>query len=243
MSWDDEDDDGFVATIDDAPAVSAWDDEDVDDSKLESWEDEDKPQPEKPKVQPGARKKKTQAELRAEKAARLAAERAAAAEAEAASKDPAKKLALRKLQEDSDLAAARDLFGVDGLESDAADVIAGDSELMKLAPSKLDKLEAMDPNTEEEFDEYAELLATYVTKHNGNYLYMYLIKSLMTKITSDFKSDEYKDLSAALSVLMNDKLAQEKKADGKKSKKKTKAKINKKYLEEDMIESEFDSFM
>jgi hypothetical protein len=44
----------------------------------------------KPVVQAGARKKKTQAELRADKAARLAAERAAAAEADAALRDPSK---------------------------------------------------------------------------------------------------------------------------------------------------------
>jgi hypothetical protein len=76
----------------------------------------------------------------------------------------------------------------------------------------------MNPETKEDFDEYAQvcmcvysivylhcsintsslfgavvqILSEYITKHSGNYLYMHLIKAVVQNVTTDFKADEYK---------------------------------------------------
>lgn len=62
-------------------------------------------------------------------------------------------------------------------------------------------------------------MAKLITAHQSSFHYMRLVKTLVKQCTVSFKSEEYKDLSAHVNVLLNAQLAKEKKADGKKPKK------------------------
>merc|ERR1719197_1615796 len=247
MSWDDSDGEDMVATLDQEPVTNAWDDEDVEDSKLESWEDEGKSQAPKKVHQPNERKKKTQAQLRAEKSQKLAEQRAAA------SVDPEEvKRRAQEQEEASQLEAASDLFGgVDTAHKQVsapktADPLFADSDDEKAAPavvvSPTDKLANMKPKTESEMNKFASLVAEQVLRHKNSFLYMHLIKQIVKKSTGDFKAEEFKELGSYVGVLTNDRLRKDKEADGKKKKKAATKKIDKKKLEADLITDQYDDY-
>ena len=191
-------------------------------------------------------------QLRAEKSAKLAKERAEAAAAAAEDPNEAKRRAQRR-EERSDMAATADLFGVDVRDIEADELFAdsddegaeGNATAVAAAAAveqviTTDKLLSQKPKTEFEFNKYANMVSEHVTRHKGSYLYMHLVKQLVSKVTKDFKSDELKELHAHVGVLMNDRLRTEREADGKKKKNKNKAKVNKKKLHSDLRSDRYD---
>jgi len=239
MSWDDDDDgDAVLAKVEEKTKNSAWDDEDKPEVKLDSWEDEDKPAAApQPVPVPGARKTKTHQDIRQEKAVKLAREREAAAAA--AAEDPAeKKRRQQKLVEESDFDSARALFGGapstttttastnttttpaktgDGDESTGVGSAAAPTPAATASNGAV-PLFAM-PKDEAEFEMFAQNVSKLITAHEHSFHYMRLVKAVVKNCTTSFKSEEYKDLSAHINVLLNTQLAKEKKADGKKPKK------------------------
>lgn len=109
--------------------------------------------------------------------------------------DPlAEKLRQQRLQEESDLASAREAFGGAGKN-----------------------LDEMVPKTEAEFNEYAELLAAkYLRTFSRDKLYVHTLKALIKAACITLGSAEVKDLESGVVAVRNQKVKEEKDATQKK---------------------------
>lgn len=170
------------------------------------WEGEDEEEEEPaavasaPSVPRPAKKKTLKEKLREREEAeqRKAVERAAKV-------DPlADKLNKQRLVEQSDFAAAKDTFG-------GAD--AGDSAL-----------DSFLPKTEADFIEYAGMVAAKLTNYDNSAYYKVLLKEVLRKATENLSSEETKQISTSMTVLVNEKQKEEKAKQGDKKKKKNQKK-------------------
>ena len=119
--------------------------------------------------------------------------------------DPlADKLNKQRLVEQSDFAAAKDTFG-------GAD--AGDSAL-----------DSFLPKTEADFIEYAGMVAAKLTNYDNSAYYKVLLKEVLRKATENLSSEETKQISTSMTVLVNEKQKEEKAKQGDKKKKKNQKK-------------------
>ncbi|KAF5904402.1 eukaryotic translation initiation factor 3 subunit J-B-like isoform X1, partial [Clarias magur] len=165
-----------------------WDDEEEEEQKVEEQKTEVKV-PEKKKVskikEKEIEKEKKQEELRKrleEASSELTAE-----------EEAAEKLRLKKLQEESDLALAREAFGVDASTTNSASGI-----------------EAMCPSTKEDFIVFEKLLSDKITQFEKSVHYSNFLESLFRELCISLELDDLKKINNSLSVLLSEKQKQEK---------------------------------
>ncbi|EFA86601.1 eukaryotic translation initiation factor 3 subunit 1 [Heterostelium album PN500] len=209
--------------------MSAWDADDYDDSRwanekvgvddddvAEAWdaEEEDTPKTETPASQPSKPAPKSKQTLKKLIEAR---EKAEATEGEVHEMDPyLEKKRKQELQEAADLENSRTLFGNLAVAKDTTQ----------------SPLDTMDPKTEKEFEQYAASVSTYITKHEKSYHYPHLLKTVLKNATQNMGSKELNEIVKSLTVIVNEKIKDEKNAAGGK-KKTTKAAATKKTLQVD----------
>jgi len=208
--WENEDFDPTVPAVKPAP-TDKWDGEDEDDDVKDSWEDEDEEKEKEGEGQPKAYqkpKKKPLAERIAEKnRAKEEAEKAAKAEKRelTAAEKLAEKIRLQKIQEEADLKNAKDLFGV------------GEG----LPPKGID---AMLPETKEEFDAFADALKAKITFFESSELYGAFVEKLINDVSVSLPAEVIKKVGISLNQLYHEKDRLRKEA-AKNKKKKQKATI------------------
>lgn len=182
-----------------------WEGEDEDDVK-ESWEDEEEEEKKDDKsadsdAKPFQRKKKKPlAERIAEKeAAKLAKE-----EEEKKQKTPlsaeeelTEKLRREKIQKEADLKLAQEAFGVDATGIDA-----------------------MYPETEEEYNTFEEALKTKISFFEKSKHYVPFLEKLFTDLVVSLEGEDVKRLGATLNTVFHEKQRQQKEQDKKKKNKK-----------------------
>ncbi|XP_076855496.1 eukaryotic translation initiation factor 3 subunit J-B [Brachyhypopomus gauderio] len=117
----------------------------------------------------------------------------------------AERLRLQKLQEESDMALAREAFGV---ETTATTHSASG-------------IEAMCPSTKDDFVVFEKLLTDKISQFEKSVHYCNFLESLFRELCISVEVDDLKKISTSLSVLLTEKQKQEReKAKGTKKKKK-----------------------
>ncbi|CAI9783847.1 unnamed protein product [Fraxinus pennsylvanica] len=172
---------------------SKWDDEDLDDNDVkESWEDEDEPAP-APKVEPPPVKapKKVAATSGEKKGKPVEAEKEAPL-------DPIEeKLRQQRLVEEADYRATTELFAKKGDEKTLDNFI---------------------PKTENDFLEYAELVAHKLRPYEKSFHYIGLLKAVMRLSMTSLKGSDAKEVASSVSAIANEKIKAEKEANAGKKK-------------------------
>ncbi|XP_027009930.1 eukaryotic translation initiation factor 3 subunit J-B isoform X1 [Tachysurus fulvidraco] len=116
----------------------------------------------------------------------------------------AEKLRVQKLQEESDLALAREAFGIDTTTTNSASGI-----------------EAMCPSTKEDFLAFEKALKDKITQFEKSVHYSSFLESLFQELCISLEVEDLKKINNSLSVLQTEKQKQEReKAKGAKKKKK-----------------------
>lgn len=100
-----------------------------------------------------------------------------------------------RLQEESDLEAARAAFGLGVDEVD---------------------LESLNPKTQKEFEDYGRIVsAKYITQYNKSKFYKELLKAFLKSSLAPLDVQQTKDLEACLAGIRTDKLKEEQAAKAK----------------------------
>ncbi|EGC30232.1 hypothetical protein DICPUDRAFT_99600 [Dictyostelium purpureum] len=132
----------------------------------------------------------------------------------------------KELQEAADLENSRTLFsGVSVRETTPSEPIG-----------------SFVPKTEKEFEKYADIVSDYLTKYDSSIHYASFFKHLIKKSLANVPSNELNDISKALTVVINEKIKNEKAGKGKKT---TKATAKKSLQMGSELENydDFDDFM
>ncbi|XP_017314240.1 eukaryotic translation initiation factor 3 subunit J-B [Ictalurus punctatus] len=179
-----------------------WDDDDEEEQKVEEKKTEVKV-PEKKK--PGAKiKEKENVKEKKQEELRKRLEETQDGSQLTPEEQAAEKLRLQKLQEESDLALAREAFGVDTTTTNSASGI-----------------EAMCPSTKEDFVVFEKLIRDKITLFEKSVHYSNFLESLFRELCISLELDDLRRINNSLSVLLTEKQKQEKeKAKGTKKKKK-----------------------
>ncbi|ALC41726.1 Adam, partial [Drosophila busckii] len=173
--------------------INKWEGEDDDEDVKESWEDEEeKKDEEKPtktdvpvKVKPN---KALQAKLEAQE--RLIEEEELKRLANMTSEEKlAEKLRLQKIQEESDLKSALDTFGVQSL---------GNS------------LDSFNPQSKEEFKEFATALMWKITQSRESTQYPQFVEDLVRSLCVTLSAADIKKVKMSVESLHSEKLKMEK---------------------------------
>ncbi|XP_015597497.1 eukaryotic translation initiation factor 3 subunit J [Cephus cinctus] len=211
---DDEWDVGNESKFDLAVRSNKWDGEDEEEEEVkDSWEDfdEEKKDVEKPAEVPKAKPKpkKTLAEKieERERKAREEAERKAKEKEKALTPEEKRAELLRRqrLQEEADLRLAMETFGV------AEPVTSG--------------LDAMTPDTNEEFDQFSDALLQKINQFNKHTEFPAFAEELIKGIAVSLSSTSLKRVKTTIDNLVIEKAKIEKGDKGKKNKGKGKAKL------------------
>ncbi|KAI4871924.1 hypothetical protein NFI96_017913 [Prochilodus magdalenae] len=118
----------------------------------------------------------------------------------------AEKLRLQKLQEESDMALAREAFGVE----------------TAVTTNSASGIEAMCPSTKEDFVVFEKLLKDKISQFEKSVHYSSFLESLFRELCISLEVEDLKRISNSLSVLLTEKQKQEKeKNKNTKKKKKT----------------------
>ncbi|KAK9472568.1 eukaryotic translation initiation factor 3 subunit J [Dipodascopsis tothii] len=226
-NWDDEEEE-FVSST--SAVVSApkskWDDEEDSDAPiLDSWdadsEDEAKKSADVPAPQPRKKVSIQQRVAEREEKARLERERKLAELAEEENETEAERRArLQRMQLESDLNNAADLFGGVDLDDDTKQVAAATAEV------DLASLPLFQPKTKAEFEELSKQLADVLTGLAKAPNYMIFLPQFMKALAAPLSSDNTRKCTSVLTAYGNEKLKDEKAAEKNKGKKKSAAKPN-----------------
>ncbi|XP_011086114.1 eukaryotic translation initiation factor 3 subunit J-like [Sesamum indicum] len=198
---------------------SKWDDEDVEDNDVkDSWEDEDEPAP-APKAEPPPPEKASK-----KTAVKSADKKGKAVEAaKEAPLDPiAEKLRQQRLVEEADYKSTAELFAKKGDEKTLDNFI---------------------PKTENDFLEYAELVANKLRPFEKSYHYIGLLKAVMRLSLTSLKGADAKEVASSVTAIANEKIKAEKEANA--GKKKTGGKKKQLHVgkqEDDVIADTFDDY-
>jgi len=183
----------------------------VDNDSINRWEDEDKPEKVVPEDNNYAPKllrspKEPNAKAAKPKPSKLKAKAAAKTEVAKEPTDPTEKFEKvkkeRELQEKSDLENAKDLFSG-----------TGEPELKK------DKLESFTPISEQDFEQFAHIIADKVVAYEDSAFYLNTLRNIIRFTTVNLKVEDVKELGKIINIIANEKIQKQKEAD-KKSKKK-----------------------
>ncbi|CAM6118355.1 unnamed protein product [Calypogeia fissa] len=186
---------------------SPWEDEDQGEEEevKQSWEDEDKPAA---SLVDGLQAPKPKVEKKKPEKGKKPA-----SQDEKLSDPLAEKLRQQRLIEEADYRSTAELFA--SKNQDAT-------------------LENFIPKSEEDFLEYAELIAQKLRPFEKSFHYLTLLKTVVKHASTSLKAADAKDIAASMTVTANEKLKQEKEANA--GKKKTGAK--KKQLHVDKAEDD-----
>lgn len=206
--------------INTAPSVGAnkWEGEDEDEDVKDNWEDEEeeekkdveKQETAKP-VQP-KKNKKALAEKIEEKEQRLREEAEKKAKAKEVKEDltteelQAEKLRQQKLQEEADLRVAMETFGI-------------------AETSTATGIDAMNPDTKEEFDELQEAMSKKVQMYTKSMHFPVFAEDLIRNICANLGSNDLKKLKTTIENMFLEKSKVEKGDKAKKNKGKGKVKL------------------
>lgn len=190
-----------------------WEGEDEDDDVKDNWDDEEEEQKEvvvvKTEVKVSEKKKLSAKIKEKEKEMEKEEQRMRLQESQAnteltAEEQAAEKLRLQQLQEESDMALAREAFGVENVTTNSASGI-----------------EAMCPSTKEDFVIFERMLRDKISQSEKSVHYSSFLESLFRELCISLEMDDLKRINNSLSVLLVEKQKQEKeKAKGTKKKKK-----------------------
>ncbi|XP_022662819.1 eukaryotic translation initiation factor 3 subunit J-like isoform X2 [Varroa jacobsoni] len=184
--------------------MDRWEGEDEDDVK-DNWDDEDE---EVEKLQigvpaPQPRKRKTFQQIVAEKEEKQRREaeerrrRKAEEEKNAGPEEQnAEKLRRQKLQEEADLRAAMETFGI----------------------STQGTIDSITPVEREDYENLRKLLVAKLTPNEKSPLYIPFLDDLLRDLTANLEADDIKKLSSSLNTLANEKIKMAKGTKGKKKK-------------------------
>ncbi|XP_036440011.1 eukaryotic translation initiation factor 3 subunit J-B [Colossoma macropomum] len=197
-----------------------WEGEDEEDDVKDNWDDEEEEEEEEEKVEekgtevkapekkkPGAKlKEKENEKQRKQEELKKRLEESQADVQLSPEEQAAEKLRLQKLQEESDMALAREAFGVD----------------TTVTTNSASGIEAMCPSTKDDFVVFAKLLKDKISQFEKSVHYSSFLESLFRELCISLEVDDLKKISNSLSVLLSEKQKQEKeKAKSTKKKKKT----------------------
>ncbi|KAL7833699.1 hypothetical protein AOLI_G00286590 [Acnodon oligacanthus] len=181
-----------------------WDDEEEEEQKMEEKKIEEKA-PEKKKLNAKHKEKENEKPGKQEELKNRLEESQADVQL-TLEEQAAEKLRLQKLQEESDLALAREAFGVD----------------TTVTTNSASGIEAMCPSTNDDFVAFAKLLKDKISQFEKSVHYSSFLESLFRELCISLEVDDLKKISNSLSVLLSEKQKQEKeKARSTKKKKKT----------------------
>lgn len=164
----------------------------------------------------------------------------------------ARKLAQQKLEEDSDLKAASDLFGVEVAELEIAPAVVAAATATSADTGAdvqaVTLIEAMEPATPDDFDRFRQAIVKKVIKYKGSYHYQAFAENLTKDVANELNAEGAGKVSKALAVLINEKQKAERgPKKGNKAKAKGKANVTVKKgpmnFDDDFIEDDFDDFM
>lgn len=174
----------------------SWDDEDASDEDVkESWEDEEATLETKPASKPEPKPEKKKATESNVKTANVQ---------DGKLPDPvAEKLRQQRLVEEADYQSTTELFGNSN----------GDKSL-----------DSFIPKSEEDFMEYAELVAHKLRPFDKSFHYVTLLKAVMRHAMTTLKAADAKDVASSVTVIANEKIKAEKEANAGKKKSGTKKK-------------------
>ncbi|EFN87448.1 eukaryotic translation initiation factor 3 subunit J [Harpegnathos saltator] len=229
--------DNVEAKFDLAMRSNKWEGEDEEEEVKDSWEDveEEKKDIEKPadvpKAKPKPKKALAERIEEREKKAREEAEQKAKEKEEALTPEERRAEVLRRqrLQEEADLRLAMETFGT-GEE-------LGDS------------IDAMAPDTKEEFDQFGAVLSQKINQFSKHADFPYFAEELIKSIALNLSSNCLKKVKTTIDNLLIEKQKMEKSDKAKKSKGKGKAKLKiegeNNLLSEygDYVYDEFNDFM
>ncbi|KAN0025101.1 hypothetical protein ACTFIV_009517 [Dictyostelium citrinum] len=103
----------------------------------------------------------------------------------------------KELQEASDLENSKNLFS--GLS---------------VKESSVEPISTFTPKTEKDFEQYSQIVSDYLLKYDTSIHYATFFKSLMKKTLVNVSSSDMNDISKTLTVLINEKLKNEKSGKG-----------------------------
>ncbi|XP_016307969.1 eukaryotic translation initiation factor 3 subunit J-A-like [Sinocyclocheilus anshuiensis] len=186
-----------------------WEGEDEDDDVKDNWDDdeeEEKEEEKKSEDKPTEKKKLSEKRKEKENLQRKKQEELQKQLEESKNsteltteEDLAKKLRVKKLQEDSDLELVKEAFGV--------------------VSNNVTGIDAMSPSTKEDFTEFERLLKEKMSSYEKSVHYSSFLETLFRDLCLSLEVDDLKKVNNSLTVLLSEKQRQEKANKGKKKKK------------------------
>ncbi|XP_026095054.1 eukaryotic translation initiation factor 3 subunit J-A-like isoform X2 [Carassius auratus] len=186
-----------------------WEGEDEDDDVKDNWDDdeeEEKDEEKKSETKPTEKKKLSEKIKEKENLQRKKQEELQKRLEESKNsteltpeEELAEKLRVKKLQEDSDLELAKEVFGV--------------------VSNNVSGIDAMSPSTKEDFTEFERLLKEKISSCEKSIHYSSFLESLFRDLCLSLEVDDLKKINNSLTVLLSEKQRQEKANKGKKKKK------------------------
>ncbi|XP_042609622.1 eukaryotic translation initiation factor 3 subunit J-A isoform X1 [Cyprinus carpio] len=188
-----------------------WEGEDEDDDVKDNWDDdeeEEKEEEKKSEAKPAEKKKlsekiKEKENLQRKKQEELLKQFELQEPENSTELTPeeelAEKLRVKKLQEDSDLELAKEVFGV--------------------VSNNVTGIDAMSPSTKEDFTEFERLLKEKISSYEKSVHYSSFLETLFRDLCLSLEVEDFKKISNSLTVLLSEKQRQEKANKGKKKKK------------------------
>ncbi|XP_028812340.1 eukaryotic translation initiation factor 3 subunit J-B [Denticeps clupeoides] len=190
-----------------------WEGEDEEEDVKDNWDDEEEEQQKddekKTEVKVSEKKKLNEKIKEKENRQKQLQEELKKQEAEEKStltpeEEAAEKLRVKMLQEEADMALAREAFGVE-TETPATKSVSG--------------LDSMHPSSKEDFDVFEKLLREKISQYEKSVHYSSFLESLFRELCISLEVEDLKKISNSLSVLLNEKQKQEKQNKAKKKKK------------------------
>lgn len=149
------------------------------------------------------------------------------------------KLQKQKLVERSDLANTKDLFGVEG-DDDDDDLPPSATQKQ---PTSRDLLDSFAGRTEADFDGFAAEIALKLLRHEGSPHFSKFVRALVRQLGQSKKlvAEDWKELSKTVTIVVNEKIAAEKKTQKKKPQAAKKS-VKKEELMDDFVEGEYSMY-
>ncbi|XP_060742929.1 eukaryotic translation initiation factor 3 subunit J-A isoform X4 [Tachysurus vachellii] len=193
-----------------APGHDKWEGEDEDEDVKDNWDDEEEEEdkltetktvtkpPEKKKLSDKIKEKESLQKKKQEEFQKQLEESQDSKEYPP-EEELAEKLRLKKLQEDSDLELAKEVFGI--------------------VSNNVTGIDAMSPSSKDDFTEFERLLKEKISLYEKSIHYSNFLESLFRDLCLSLEVEDLKKINNSLTVLLSEKQRQEKQNKGKKKKK------------------------
>ncbi|XP_027028898.1 eukaryotic translation initiation factor 3 subunit J-A isoform X1 [Tachysurus fulvidraco] len=196
-----------------APGHDKWEGEDEDEDVKDNWDDEEEEEdkltetktvavtkpPEKKKLSDKIKEKESLQKKKQEEFQKQQLEESQDSTEYPPEEELAEKLRLKKLQEDSDLELAKEVFGI--------------------VSNNVTGIDAMSPSSKDDFTEFERLLKEKISLYEKSIHYSSFLESLFRDLCLSLEVEDLKKINNSLTVLLSEKQRQEKQNKGKKKKK------------------------